>query len=249
MYNLSRSILLILSSLLFFGCSAKNTTWQRIEREGILRVGLDPSYPPFENIVNDKLVGIDIDLLNAMGDELGLTVQFDIIGYDGLYDALLTGRVDVLASALLIDETRTKEFAYSDPYFNAGQVLVVLVESEIKQLAGQIVAVELGAGGHVVATERQGEQIEIVTFDSAENTLLSLTQNKTTVALTDSISARLFLTTRHELKIADPAITVDPYALVTRVADKQLSEKLTLILQTLLKSGQLSHIIEQNLIR
>ncbi|HFC11756.1 MAG TPA: amino acid ABC transporter substrate-binding protein [Anaerolineae bacterium] len=252
LYNLFRrsSILLVFFSLLILSCTTKNATWQRIEQNGILRVGLDPSYPPFENLLDDQLVGIDIDLLNAMGDGLGLTVQFDIIGYDGLYDALLTGRVDVLASALIIDETRTKEFAYSDSYFNAGQVLVTAVGSAIEQLDGQVVAVELGAGGHVVATERQkqGATFEIVVFDSAENALLALTQNKATVTLTDSVSARLFIAQHPNLQISDPAITVEPYALATRRADKQLLAKLNTRLQNLVQSGQLELIIERELV-
>ena len=125
--------LFLLLFILLTACSSGDT-WQRVQRDGILRVGLDPTYPPFENADSGELVGIDVDLIHALAKKLELTPQFDYIGYDGLYDALLTGRVDVLASALVVDEMRSADFAYTTPYFNAGQVLLAKKDSPIQSL-------------------------------------------------------------------------------------------------------------------
>ena len=90
---------------------------------------------------------------------MGVEIEFVLFGYDGLYDALLIDRCDILISALIIDETKTKEFAYSDPYFNAGQFIVTHESNRsIKSLAdleGQTVAVETGSAGHVEAISAQ----------------------------------------------------------------------------------------------
>ena len=226
-------LLALLLACVLLGCGSSSQTWQRIEQSGTLRVGLDPSYPPFETIAHEELVGIDVDLMRAIGAELGLDVQFDVIGYDGLYDALLTGRVDVLASALIVDETRTKEFAFSEPYFNAGQVLVVAAETSNASLEDtEIVAVELGAAGHVAATEalRRGGGFEVLVMDSADATLTAILNNQATAALTDSVSAHLFIADHSGLRIADPAVTVKPYALVTRIADSELLRQLNNVL-------------------
>lgn len=240
--------LLLISVLL--GCDSGGQTWQRIEQSGTLRVGLDPSYPPFETLADGELVGIDVDVMRAIGAELGLDVQFDVIGYDGLYDALLTGRVDVLASALLVDETRTKEFAYSEPYFNAGQVLVVNAGSAVDSLDDvEQVAVELGAAGHVVVTEevRKGAEFEVVTMDSAESALNALLNERTTAALTDSVSARIFIAKHPELQIADEAVTVEPYALVVKSADGELLRQLNNALAIIFTSQQWDTILRGHL--
>lgn len=214
------------------GCDSAENAWPRIEREGILRVGLDPSYPPFENLVDDQLIGIDIDLMRAIGAELDLDVHFDIIGYDGLYDALLTGRVDVLASALLIDETRTRDFAYSDPYFNAGQLLVTPPQSPIsnpQSLTTQTVAVELGAEGHVVATQfqQQSPNLTIATYGTANDALQAVLAGEADAAISDSISIYLRLPSQPDLRVLiDEPLTVDPYALVVRAEDGGLLRKL-----------------------
>ena len=226
-----------------YACGSSADSWERIEREGVLRVGLDPTYPPFENLVEGELVGLDVDLMRAVGAELGIDVHFDVIGYDGLYDALLTGRVDALASALIIDTTRSKEFAYTEPYFNAGQLLVIPINSNATgevDLQGQTVAVELGAEGHVMATQWDG--VEIVTLDSAETALNAVLDGTAAATITDAVSARLFVSQYASLKIAPDPLSVEPFAFVTRREDSELLRRLNQALETLAENGELDRI-------
>lgn len=243
--------ILLLLLLLLCACQSGADSWQQITQRGTLRVGLDPTYPPFENLDGDDLSGIDIDLMRALGEEIGLEIQFDFIGYDGLYDALLTGRVDVLASALIVDETRTKEFAYSQSYFNAGQVLVVAANSQVESMADvDAVAVELGAAGHVVATqEQQLRDLTILTYGTADEALNALLTGEAAAALTDSISAGLYLVSQPELTVADEAVTVEPYALVTRATDATLLRNLNAALQSAISNGDLDRIVSHHLNR
>ena len=80
----------------------KDHTWAVIQQTGMLRVGMDASYPPFEEIdeTTGELRGYDVELAREIGRRLGLEVQFVNIGFDGLYDALITKKVDAVISAL-----------------------------------------------------------------------------------------------------------------------------------------------------
>jgi len=99
---------------------------ERVQATGQLRVGLDASFPPFESLDSaGNVVGFDADLADALAGMLGAEPVFINIGFDGLYDALWAGRVDVVISGLPYDPRRTQDVIYSQPYFNAGQVLVV----------------------------------------------------------------------------------------------------------------------------
>src|SRR5262245_44631595 len=93
-------LLVSLSPCLFVflgGCQGREAQrWEQIQENGVLRVGLDPTYPPFETADDGELRGLDVDLARALAAELGLEVQFVYFGYDGLYDALLSNQVDVL---------------------------------------------------------------------------------------------------------------------------------------------------------
>ena len=74
-------------------CQAQSASWERIEQSGVVRVGLDPTYPPFEVTEGSGVAGLDVDLADAVARELGLTTEFVYFGYDGLYDALATEQV------------------------------------------------------------------------------------------------------------------------------------------------------------
>ena len=101
-------------------------TLERVQATGELRVGLDASFPPFESLDADgNVLGFDADLAHAIAARLGAEPVFVNVGFDGLYDALWAGRVDVIISGLPYDPRRTQDVNYSTPYFNAGQVLVV----------------------------------------------------------------------------------------------------------------------------
>ncbi|WP_420643079.1 ABC transporter substrate-binding protein [Candidatus Leptofilum sp.] len=242
---------LILIVLLQMGCQTTDDSWERVQAAGVLRVGLDPTYPPFEVDDGRGVYGLDVDLAKAIASDLGLDVQFVYFGYDGLYDALATEQVDVLISALVIIPERTRDFAYSEPYFNAGEILIVPADNTtietMEDLGGQTVAVELGSLGHVEATEwaKRVEGLEIITFSTADEAITAVQQNNAHAALTDAISGRLFLRENDGLKRLPESVTVEPFALVVRSEDEQLLTTLNKSLINLEQTGQLSQIMSE----
>lgn len=237
--------------LLFFllACRNQDDAWQRIQETGVLKVGLDPTYPPFEAADENGVFGLDVDLANALAADLGLQTEFVLFGYDGLYDALATGQVDVLISALVIAPERTKDFAYSVPYFNAGEILIVQQkETEIagmEDLHGRTLAVELGARGHVEATtwaEKLGD-LTVIPYPTADEAMMAVIEGHADAALVDAISGRLFLKTRPELKRTAVPLTVEPFAIVTRIGDRRLQTQLNESLTRLQTNGKLDEII------
>ena len=241
--------LLSLVLLFLVSCQANNETWQRIEETGVLKVGLDPTYPPFDAVNDDGVFGIDVDLAKALAADLGLTAEFVLFGYDGLYDALATGQVDVLISGMVVTPERTKDFAYSEPYFNAGQILVMgedtAVFQQLSDLNNHTLAVELGAQGHVEAINlsRRLSNLTVVPYNTPDEALTAVLQHQADAALVDSISGRLFMKDEPGLVRGETAVTVEPFALVTRIDDELLLEKLNQTLDNLHTSGQLDKII------
>ena len=76
--------MLICLMVMLFGCEPGNDTWEKIKASGTLRIGIDPTFPPFALAQNDTLEGIDIDLGRALAADLGLEPQFtflDTMGY------------------------------------------------------------------------------------------------------------------------------------------------------------------------
>ncbi|MBE2221281.1 MAG: transporter substrate-binding domain-containing protein [Anaerolineae bacterium] len=235
--------------LLVIGCSSQDDSWQQVQEAGVLKVGVDPTFPPFELFTGDELVGIDADLAYALGNELGVAVEFVHFGYDGLYDALLTEQADVLISALVIMPERTRDFAYSEPYFNAGEILIVREDEmgieEMADLNGRSLSVEIGSQGHVQATEWQRKlpALTILPFNTPDDALTAVLQQTADAVLIDHISGRLFLKDNSGLKRIPEPITVEPYAIVVRAEDEQLLDQINSSLEALQSSGKLDQIV------
>ncbi len=231
-------------------CRQEQSAWERIEESGIIRVGLDPTYPPFEFLEKDGVEGIDVDLIEAIAEDLGLRVEFTYFGYDGLYDALATNQVDVLASALVISIEKTRDFAYTSGYFNAGQVLVSRADNPFYDpaaLGERNLAVELGSQGHVEATiwERQIRDLTIEPYPSVDKALDELSHGDVDAALVDHIGALLYLGQNRKLVFAPDPITEEPFALVVLEEQQELLDVLNESLSKLRNDNQLQMILDR----
>lgn len=247
--------IMTMSLLLLPACRADRESWARIQQSGVLRVGVDPTFPPFALDDKGTLTGIDIDLARALAAEMGLEAQFTYFGYDGLYDALSTEQVDVLLSALVVAPERTRDFAYSDPYYDAGQVLMIPAdESAIataNDLNGQRLAVELGALGHVEALALQHAQpsLQVQTYGGVNEALDALAAGEADAALVDGVSGRLYLRERPAaarplLRLPQP-VTKEPYAAVVRIEDRTVLTEINGALQRLSAAGELDAILNR----
>lgn len=248
-------LLFSMIGLVFFltSCEQGDDRWDEIAASGVLHVGLDPTYPPFELANGDEVTGLDVDLARALAAKLGLEPRFSYFGYDGLYDALTTGQVDVLISALIVAPERTRDIAYTPAYFDAGQFLVVPIdESDLTGMAdfnGRSLAVELGARGHVIALEwqRRLPTLKIQTYESAIAALDAVALGVADGGLVDHVSARLYGQHAPEgarvlKRLPDPVAT-EPYAIAVRIGDETLLEGLTAGLATMQTNGELESII------
>jgi polar amino acid transport system substrate-binding protein len=90
-------------------------------------VGVDEAPPPPMNFGlpgSPEFRGFEVDLLNAVGQRLGLEVQFKSALWDQLLTELATGRLDLICSAATVTEDRAREFNFSDPYLDMELVLI-----------------------------------------------------------------------------------------------------------------------------
>lgn len=86
------------------------------EVEGIIKVGVNAEFAPFEYMEKDKLMGFDIDLMNYISGRIGYGIEFVNLPFDSLIPAVLSGRVDCAISAVTITEEREEQIDFTTPY-------------------------------------------------------------------------------------------------------------------------------------
>ncbi len=244
-----RALLLATCTLLLASCASADRL-DRILKAGVLRVGMDASYPPFEYVDGEgNLVGLDVDLGRELAARLGVQARFVAnLSYDGLYDALTVDVVDVVISALYVDPTRMADFAYSRSYFNAGQVLVVRAGTAdiaaMGDLAGRTLAVEWGSEGDVVARQwaRRLAGLTVLPCPTAEEALARVASGEADAALADHLSALAGMGQGLPLQIVGDPVTDELYAIAVRREDGALLRAVNGVLTAMEEDGSLPRL-------
>ncbi|MBD2100649.1 basic amino acid ABC transporter substrate-binding protein [Leptolyngbya sp. FACHB-261] len=157
---------------------------------GTITVATEPAFPPFESQVagGSDLEGFDIDLLRAIGEASGLTVNFQSLPFDGIIPALQAGTVDAAVSAITITEERAKTVSFSRPYFKAGLAIAVRADdtaiTSFDSLQGKKIAAQIGTTGATEAGKISGAQVR--TFDSAPLALQELANGNVDAVINDA---------------------------------------------------------------
>ncbi len=131
----------------------------RIQQAGVLRVGIDPGYLPFEmKTTAGDLIGFDIELARAIAESLGVRVEFRDTEWDGIIPSLKSGDIDMICSGMSITEERKQAVLFSEPYFQVGQALLIKKDSGYSSVqdlnaADKIVTVQTGTTGEKAARE------------------------------------------------------------------------------------------------
>ena len=237
--------------LLRTGGPAVDETWLKMQERGSWRVGMDPSFPPFETLdAEGAPVGYDVDLAREIAATWGLEAEIVAIGYDSLLDALLVDRVDAVISAFPYNARMTKDVHYSPPYFEAGVRLVVGADAafeEIGDLDGGTVAVEWGSRGDAIARrlQREGAGFTRLPFASSEEAVGALVSGASSALLIDGVTLRLAQGEGKEIRAVGAVLDEDPYVIAVSIKAPKLQSALLQALATLEEEGQLGLLEER----
>jgi ABC-type amino acid transport substrate-binding protein len=133
------------------------------------KVGTNAEYPPFESVDDaGNVIGFDADIMDAIAEKAGFKYEFVNTRWDGIFVALQSGEFDAVISAATITDERAEIVNFSDPYFNAGQMIAVRIADKDKvsspaDLDGLKVGVQLGTTGDQWLTDNT--QAEVVRYD------------------------------------------------------------------------------------
>lgn len=232
-------------------------TWTRIQTEKVLRIGIDPSSPPF--IVDDgtgKLSGFDVALANELANTWGVTIQYVYTGYDGLYDALNAKQFDMILSALPYNPGKTQDVFFSHAYFNGGPLLVVrgddAVTTGLESLNGKTIAVELGSNGDAVARRSQKRYaLNLKQYDTANAALRGLQRRETDAAIVDPIALIDFQRAEADTgalawRVVGAPLAGENYVIAVRRDSPTLRNEINDLIDTWRREGKLEEMQKQN---
>ncbi len=112
--------------------SPEGTTYDN----GTLIVATNATFPPYEYYNDGTVVGIDIEIITAIGDKLGMQVEINDMEFDSIINAVNTGKADVGIAGMTMTEERLKSINFSNPYTTSTQVIIVNNGSDAQSSIG-----------------------------------------------------------------------------------------------------------------
>lgn len=197
-------------------------------------VGTDAAYAPFES-QNEKgeIVGFDIDLVKAVAEKAGIEVKFVNTPWEGIFNTLQQGDRDLLVSSITITDERKQTMDFTNPYFDAHQLIAVKESSKVAKfddLKKLKVGVQTGTTGDEVVSKLQGKNsTNVKRFESTPLALKELEAGGVDAVVADNGVVTNYLANNTSAKfksVNDPAFQPEQYGIAVKKGNTELLEKL-----------------------
>jgi len=232
------------------GESASGLSLEEVQEEGVLTIGTEGTYRPFSfhEDGSGELTGFDVEIATAVGEELGVEVNFEETQWDAMFAGLESARFDVIANQVSITDEREESYQFSDPYTVSNGVIVTLTENEdissFEDLDGATTAQSLTSNWYELATE-SGADVEAV--EGWAQSVALLEQGRVDATVNDKLTYLDYQETDNNENIKIAAETEDQSfsALTFRQGSDSLVEAVNEAMATLAEDGTLTEISEK----
>lgn len=215
---------------------------------GVLTMATNAEFPPYEYHDGGEIVGIDVEIARAIAEHMGMTLEVEDIAFDSIIPEIQSGKADIGAAGMTVDEDRLKNVDFSDTYTTASQVIIVKNDSAIAgpdDLKGKFIGVQLGTTGDIYASDYEADGATVERYNKGFEAIQALSQGKIDAVVIDQEPAKIFASENEGIKILDEALTVEEYAIAIKKGNTELLEKVNTALAELKDSGELQKIIDK----
>ena len=216
------------------------------------QVGTDAAYPPFEKQVGSKIEGFDVEILNAVADAGGFKVNLQHTGWDPLFDGIDKGKVDMGISAITINDDRKKNYDFSDPYFDAKQLILVGKDSTVTKfddLKGKKIGVQSATTGETAVQEKFGKTYEgLKGYDDTPAAIDDLINGRVEAVVADNAVVMEYMKKIGDKGfkvIEDPQFKPEQYGIMVKKGNKEVLDKVNAGLKKIKDNGKYKAIYDQ----
>ena len=161
---------------------------------GTLVMSTNAEFPPYEYYDGDKIVGIDVDIAQAIADELGMTLEIEDVAFDSIIPEIVSGKADMALAGMTVTEDRKASVDFSDTYATASQMIIVKEDSQIAgpdDLKGITVGVQLGTTGDIYVSDLEADGTTVERYNKGFEAVQALSQARSTQLLSTVSLQRL----------------------------------------------------------
>ncbi|WP_296627486.1 transporter substrate-binding domain-containing protein [uncultured Negativibacillus sp.] len=207
-------------------------------------VGTEAGFAPYEYMSGDEVVGVDMDIAQAIADAMGKELVIKNMDFDGALNAVQQGQVDFVAAAVSVDEERQKVMDFSHNYVDSSDVVVVNASAGVvntnEDIADKVIGVQQGNIADIWVTDNYPDA-EVKRYTKFVQAAEDLKNNKIDAIVMDLYPAQELVAANPELKILDEnnPLFVDQYAIAVKKGNQELLDQINEVIDQLIADGKI----------
>lgn len=215
--------------------------------EGILTMGTNAAFPPYEYYEGDTVVGIDAEIAQAIAEKLGLSLEIVDMDFNSIITAVQSGKVDVGIAGMTVDPDRLENVDFTDSYATGVQVVIVTEDSDIASvddLEGKLIGTQEGTTGWSYCSEDYGDDM-VIPYTNGATAVQALLDGKVDCVVIDQQPALSFVEANEGLKILETEYAVEDYAIAVSKDNTALRDAINTALNELIEDGTVQGILDK----
>lgn len=250
------SAAVISSAAMLASCGGSGTPAETTDEGGMagreepLIMATNAYFPPYEYHEGNEIVGIDVEIANAIADKLGRPLQIEDVEFDSVLAGVQSGKYDMGLAGITVTPERQQSMDFTDSYATAVQSIIVKDDSPITSPddlaadgATYQVGVQLSTTGDIMASDTFGAD-RVQQFQAGADAVAALSAGKIDCVIIDNEPAKSFVAANDGLKILDTEYAVEEYAACV-AKDSPILEDLNNAIAELKADGTIDSIIEK----
>ena len=257
--NLTLALLSLVAVVTLAACGKQEAgDWQKITAAGKLVIGIDDTFVPMGfRDEKDNIVGFDIDLAQAVADELGVEAEFQPIEWSMKETELNNGTIDVIWNGYTVTKEREEKVAFTAPYLKNEQVLVTLKKNKINSYAemkDKVLGAQEGSSG-AYNVETQPELLAAFIKDGAPvlyptfvETFMELNNGRLDAFIIDSVFAEYYIAQEKDPSqyvIIPSEFKEEDFAVGVRKKDSETLKKINGAIKKLVENGKAQEVSQK----
>lgn len=248
-------LVVLLAMVLVFSLAACGGSDKESGDTVVYKVGTEPTFPPFDTTDEDQnIVGLDMDLMKAIGEDQGFEVAFENLSFDGLIPALKSGNIDIVAAGMNMDDPeRQEQVDFSNPYYESKLMVAVTVDNDtIKSIddltADMKVAAQTGTTGAEKAKELQdqGKIKEAVILDGLDTAMMQLINGDVAAVINDKPVTESYMAKQPDkIKMVGEALNAENYGFAVQKGNQELLDKINAGLKNIQDNGTFDKLVDE----
>ena len=217
------------------------------KKDDKLVMATNAAFPPYEFYENEKIVGIDAEIAQAIADKLGMELEIQETEFGSIIAGVQTGKYDMGMAGMTVTDERKESVNFSDTYATGIQSVIVTEDSAIKaieDLEGKKIGVQQDTTGHIYSADEYGDDA-VTPYNKGADAVAALTSGKVDCVIIDNEPAKSFVEANKGLKILDTEYAVEEYAICVSKENTELLEKINGALKDLTADGTVDKIVDK----